>query len=47
MTSAEATSPPACPPMPSATTNRFDPEYPESWLLERTFPVWEIAALEP
>ena len=43
----EATSPPACPPMPSATTNRFAPEYPESWLLERTFPVWEIAALEP
>src|SRR6478609_9710140 len=33
--------------MPSATTKRFAPEYPESWLLERTFPVWEIATLEP
>src|SRR5690606_27228751 len=43
----EATSPPACPPMPSATTNRLLPAYPESWLLERTLPVCEIATLEP
>ena len=43
----DATSPPAWPPIPSATTNRLDPAYPESWLFDRTFPVWEIAALEP
>ena len=24
-----------------------DRAYPESWLLERTFPVWEMAALDP
>src|SRR5690606_9817548 len=33
--------------MPSATAKRLSPEKPESWLLERIFPVWEIAALEP
>ena len=27
---ADATSPPACPPIPSATTNRCCPAYPES-----------------
>src|SRR6478735_8566102 len=33
--------------MPSATTKRWDPEYPESWLFDRTLPVCEMAALEP
>src|SRR5699024_12756838 len=40
----EATSPPACPPIPSATTSRWPPAYPESWLLDRTRPTSERAA---
>src|SRR5690606_17207777 len=44
---ADATSPPACPPMPSATRKRYLPAYPLSWLLDRIFPTWETAALVP
>src|SRR3954453_9542947 len=43
-TMADATSPPACPPMPSATTNSWRPAKPESWLFDRTLPTWETAA---
>ena len=42
---ADATSPPACPPIPSATRKRCVPAYPESWLLDRIFPTCETAAL--
>jgi len=39
-----AMSPPACPPIPSATTRRCGPAYPESWFSERTRPTSERAA---
>ena len=39
-----ATSPAACPPMPSATTSRRGPAYPESSLSWRTSPTSERAA---
>ena len=39
-----AMSPPAWPPMPSATTRRWGPAYPESWFSERTSPTSERAA---
>src|ERR1700712_3251107 len=41
---AEAMSPPAWPPMPSATTKSASPAYPESWFWVRTRPTWLTAA---
>ena len=40
---ADATSPRAAPPTPSATASSHGPAYPESWLSLRTRPTSEIA----